>query len=351
MLFVVVITAAIASATVFANVGASKQARGTLDRERALQVAEAGIDWGLARLRITHGTLPNPASEKVALAKSGTFAVRYVMGDTNGLDDDGDGSIDESDEGAYAVVTSTGSVGGISRTIQTVVETPSLKLSLPGATAYVDDTTPLVDINGNAFRISGEEHLIDGTLDPTRDPVWGLSSPADPTILEDQLRDKTESLVTGAGGSPSVGQIVDADFAGLLEMARASTTVSLAPGTHTDGELGSPTPEGVQVVHCAGDLHLSGNVGGAGILVVDGDLTITGEFTWVGIVVVEGRVRLNGGGSTIRLIGSVAVGDEITDSLSVAGTVDLYYSSDAKRLAELAMAVPVLRTWRETANP
>jgi len=351
MIFVVVLTAAVASAAVLSNVGASKQARGALDRERAFQAAEAGMDWGLNRLRVLRGDLPDPASESAVLEGSGGFTVSWTAGDADGVDDDGDGDVDEADESAFAVIRSTGTVGGVSRTVQAVVETPSAHLELPGAAAYLDDASPLVDINGKAFEISGADHFIDGTLDPSRPEVWGLSSPAVEEVIEDQLRANTVTSVTGVGDTPSVGGMEVLDFDALLESARAATTVLIEPGTHTAGDFGEPTTEGVEVVRCTGDLHLSGNVSGAGILVVDGDLTITGEFTWVGIILVQGRVRLNGGGSTIRLIGTLAVDDEITDSLTVAGTVDLFYSSDAQALAQKAMAVPVVRSWFETANP
>ncbi len=53
------------------------------------------------------------------------------------------------------------------------------------------------------------------------------------------------------------------------------------------------------VTYVNGDLSLSGNVTGNGVLVVTGTLTLSGDFTWNGIVLVvgQGQVVHNGGGN------------------------------------------------------
>ena len=90
--------------------------------------------------------------------------------------------------------------------------------------------------------------------------------------------------------------------------------------------------------------------------VVDGDLRISGNFSWVGIVIVRGRATMVGGGSEKRVIGTLVVGEEVNSefsstSVSVSGTVDLLYSSDAIALASNALRIPIVAAWREVANP
>jgi hypothetical protein len=131
--------------------------------------------------------------------------------------------------------------------------------------------------------------------------------------------------------------------------------MTLAPGTYSNRDFGTPAPGGVECVSVAGDLHLSGHITGAGILVVDGDLTISGGFTWVGIVLVRGRVTLTGGGNTKKIVGSIIVGEEIGTGdggdLTINGTIDILYSTDAVTLATQTLIIPSMLMWRQTGNP
>lgn len=351
VIVIVLVCGAIAASAAYSLVGARRETDTRLARERAFQAAEAGLDWALVRMRIGHGNIPTTPDEALAIDASATVAIAYRTGRTNGNDDDGDGSVDESDEADYSVVSSTGTSNGVSRTVQFLLRKAVVIPFFPAST-HIADSTPVLDLNGNAFRISGEDHFINGTVDAARPAKFGLSSPANPAVLTAQVPLSRQGNITGSAGPPSIGQSSAIDLDALVDQARNAASVMLPTGTFTHGSWGTPTPSGVEIVYCPGDLHLSGGSSGAGVLVVDGDLTITGGIQWVGIILVRGGVRFAGGGGSTRLIGAMACADEVSnDVLTVSGTVDLFYSSDAVLLASNALAVPVVCSWRETGAP
>lgn len=146
------------------------------------------------------------------------------------------------------------------------------------------------------------------------------------------------------------------DLNSLFTSAISGATVAVAAGTQTNLALGTAAPGGTVLAYCHGDLHLSGNNAGAGILAVDGDLDISGGFTWTGIILVRGRVTMTGGGNAKRIIGALAVGQDIladtsTTTIDATGTVDLLYSSSAVQLAAEAYKVMTVASWGEVANP
>jgi hypothetical protein len=99
------------------------------------------------------------------------------------------------------------------------------------------------------------------------------------------------------------------------------------------------------VAHCTGDLHLTGDNQGGGLLIVDGDLDCTGQFTWYGLVLVLGSIRFSGGGAGIHIYGSVLTQGDLV-SQTVGGNADILYSSIA--LGRLASLSPyMLVSWRE----
>lgn len=353
-LFISVICVSLSAASVAVARGWQGAASAELNRERAFQLAESGVDWAIARMRARHGSLPE-SDESGSLPGVGLWSVSYGPGDSNGADDDGDGSIDESDEDNFTVLTSTGTAGGVSRHIRVLLRTPTAIAGFEGATVFNVDA-PVLDLNGNAFNIEGEEHFIDGTLDSTRTAKYSVASPATVATLTAQVSSTQRDNMTGLGGSPAMGQVAAIDLNALVLESQRAASVTLAPGTYSGRTFGTPVEGGTEVVNVPGDLHLSGNTQGAGILVVDGDLRISGSFTWTGIILVRGRTSMVGGGGTKRLVGSLVVGEEVgstsdSTSVTVSGTIDLLYSTDAVDLAARSLVVPVVIVWTETGSP
>jgi hypothetical protein len=353
LLVMVVICGGVSAAALVSNSASHKEAGTEFESERAFQLAESGADWAVTQVRI-HGIATPLADFSQTVPGTGSFTVRYAQGDANGLDDNGDGVVDEAAESEYATMRSTGTAGRISRTIQVVVKraiiTPTFDAPLQFTVA-----SPILDFSGSSFLIDGDEHRVDGTLDPARPPKYGIASPSAVTALAVQVPAKSAKSIIGLGTSPSLGTSSSLDLAALIDAARAGATIAVTNGTQNDLSLGTPTAGGTVFAYCPGDLHLSGSGSGAGVLVVDGDLSITGGFTWVGILIVRGQLTMSGGGGT-KVVGAVAVGSDISANTTtkpggLKGSVEIAYSTDAITLATANFAVMTFQAWREVANP
>jgi len=355
---VVIICGALVLSVLMPNISRHREAKAYVERERAFQLAEAGIDFGIAELRKSSGAIPAGGSDTGTPGNgtSGSFSLSYTRGNANGIDDDGDGIVDDPDEGALTQLVSTGTFNGTERTVRVMMRR---SVSVPTIVASVqfNVANPIVDLNGNAFFVSGYEHEVDGTEDLTQPALHAIAAPTDPANIASQIPANRTDQIVGAGGTPSVVYVDPIDLDTLVEQSKAAKTHDLTPGTHSNMVLGSPTPGGVIVAVCEGDLHLSGTVEGYGILVVDGDMLCSGELTWTGIILVRGRTVMTGGGNTKRLIGAMIVGEEVvgvlddTQTVVINGTVDMLYSSEAVELAQQRLAMMTVLSWQEVANP
>ncbi|UCC71237.1 MAG: hypothetical protein JSV86_12685 [Gemmatimonadota bacterium] len=115
------------------------------------------------------------------------------------------------------------------------------------------------------------------------------------------------------------------------------------------GNPASPCWDYMPVIHVDGDLHISGNVYGQGILLVDGNLAVTGTFDFFGIVVVQGEADFRG---TTSLNGSLLVRNGATsgEEASLRGGTTIQYSScaAARALSMALVAQPLSgRNWFE----
>lgn len=81
-----------------------------------------------------------------------------------------------------------------------------------------------------------------------------------------------------------------------------------------------------QITYVPGDLHMTGNSQGNGILVIDGDLDIDGGLNFYGLILVKGVVKFTGGGSQkVNIYGSVLAGQSSVDDTIVGGSASVYY--------------------------
>ena len=352
LMVVVLVCGGLAAGVLIPAIAESRAADASMARARAFQVAESGIDWGIAVVRRSGGAIPLAAHSQ-SVAGLGDFTITYVSGTANSVDDDSDGTTDEADESDYVQIRSTGTSGGQTRSVEVVLRR-SVQVPQIDAAVQFNVATPILDLKGNSFLISGADHEIDGTEDPLGTMKPGIASPADVADLLAQIPLAQQDQVQGAGGTPSLDQVDAIDLASLVDQAKSAASIHLAGGTYSGITLGEPTEAGVVVVYADEDIHISGSTTGAGILIVDGDLKISGSFEWSGIVIVRGRVAMTGGGGTKRVIGGMVIGEEITSSVSesevtVTGTVDLLYSNDAVQLSAQSLAVMSVLSWRETA--
>ncbi|NIR45712.1 MAG: hypothetical protein GWN99_15030 [Gemmatimonadetes bacterium] len=105
-------------------------------------------------------------------------------------------------------------------------------------------------------------------------------------------------------------------------------------------------------IHVSGNLKLSGNGIGQGILLVDGNLEITGTFDFYGIVLVQGQADFKG---TTNINGGILVRNGVSagDEASLRGGTTLQYSSCAagRALSHAIVAQPLAgRHWFEAVE-
>ncbi len=355
LIVIVIVCSGLAAAVLMPGIADGRAASASLAREQAFQLAESGIDWGIAVVRRGNGAVPTDPQTQRTVGAMGDFVLTYESGLANSRDDDGDGLTDEADEVDFIRLRSTGRAGDIARTVEVVLRR-SVQVSELDAAVQLNVATPILDLKGNAFLVSGADHDLDGNEDLTLPQKSGIASPAPVADLIAQVPAAQQDQIQGLGGAPAIGQVPAVDLATLVDQARSAASIVITGGTHTSLALGTPTAAGVVVAYAGTSIHLSGASEGAGILIVDGDLRISGSFTWRGLVIVRCRVTMVGGGSGKRIVGGLVIGEEITSEISTTevtatGTVDLLYSSEAIRLASGSLVVMSVLSWQETANP
>lgn len=239
-------------------------------------------------------------------------------------------------------VTAQGTQGTANRTLE--VEAIKVPLQIVDAATYAEDDD--FAFNGTQFLISGQDWDPDtGMVVPGNPDVPGIMTTGDPNAIEGALNQQQQNNVEGSGAEPSVDPSpIDLDLQALRDEYLSFVEHTIPQGTYSDVSWGSRTE--YTVVHCTGDMHVSGGgASGGGLLIVDGDFDCSGQFTWYGLVLVLGDITFTGGGSGIHIWGCVLTQGGI-DQQTVSGNADIFYSSIA--LQRLTAVAPYQVTaWQE----
>ena len=222
----------------------------------------------------------------------------------------------------------------------------AITATLPRSGALYVSPTVALDLKGGAFFIDGNDHNVDGTPGPgpARHGL-GTSEGANPgdnsAGLLSQIDAQHYDQIVGLGADPSVGEVQGVVFDDVYDGLRAAQTATLSAGTHTDPVLGDHASGDYPITFATGDVTLTGQGNGAGVLIVEGSLTLTGQFEFIGLILVRGDIVLKGGGAGVHVYGSVMVGESFTavdpDSVGVTGQADILYSSEALSAVEGTM--------------
>ena len=223
------------------------------------------------------------------------------------------------------IVTAAGRKGLGAKTV--TVEAVKWPLPPVPGSVYAEGN---MNFNGNSFYIDGHDHAPAAPYDTISGatPLPGIASPDNATSIANALTSQQEDNVEGSGGDPSVRTsplnldlpAIAASWAQLADLSYPAGTSN--PDMSTWGAIGD-----LKVVHVAGDLSITSNGSGAGVLIVDGDFHLGGTVNYNGIIIVLGNVDIQGGGNAKNIVGGMMVQGTLSGTTNVAGNVKLMYSS------------------------
>jgi hypothetical protein len=364
---------------------------------RAFENAQAGISEVMARMSVPGraqyiGQAPgtySPGWGRYVVNRPGSSSLdpQHDVPTTDGLDNDGDGAVDEAGEhypetgsrqislvGANAldypwvkvryklnaanevvlfgdhdddpstpprenlaqgvpkiIVTAAGSNGHSTR----IVTVEAVKWPLPPAPAAIYAEGSLA-FRGDAFQIDGRDHGIESPSEPIVDAASlpGIASPTDPNAISAELVGPRAQRVRGSGAVPSVGSSsANLDLQAMDEAWSQIADVAVA-GDQRDPNTGSwGSIEDLKIVNVRGNLSLSGSASGAGVLLVQGNLEMGGQAHWSGLIICLGDAKLHGVGTVVGSLliqGTLAGRSEVSEGAKV-----LYSSAMIRRLAAL----------------
>ena len=222
---------------------------------------------------------------------------------------------------------------GSQRMVQYTVSQTNLNLQFPSALTFnglsptynAPNSNPF-DMNGNDRSGSNPAPACSVPPQPAK-PAVGVISPADIATAASGIPANRLNHYLGSGGTPSVGNVTlpnnensVSSLNNLVDQIAKVATVVTGPAGQGSINLGSASNPQITVVQAdpnvpgsTGDLTLTGNNTGYGILVVTGTLTFSGNSGWRGVVLVvgQGSLQENGGGN-----------NEFDGAILVAKTLD-----------------------------
>ena len=214
---------------------------------------------------------------------------------------------------------------GSRRLLQYNVAPTYLNLSFPSALTFDGPNPVFAAPNSNPFMMngndrSGKNKAVCDVPPQGGKPAIGDVRNGDTQQLTNSIPSNRQNHYTGCvsgdcTGTPAIGNVssqldttqqTPADLNELVKTLTDNASEVVSGPTSTLPDYGSPTNPVIAVVTGAnngaggtGDLTLSGNVTGYGILVVTGNLNFQGTAGWNGVVLVigQGTVTENGGGT------------------------------------------------------
>lgn len=375
--------------------GGKPRAPSPVARGEALGSAQAGVAEALARMSAPcsplyvgeKGGINHPGWGRYLVAGPGDSRLdpEYDATLTDGLDNDGDGAVDEPGErypenGSKPVAAvaldhrdtpwvkvrykldrarqvvnfgdhdddpSTPPVenpsrgvpklivtaAGRSTTGSKVVTVEAVKWPLPQTPAalYVEGALGFQD---SSFRVDGRDHEERAPHDtiPGLPSLPGVASPADVHAIVAGLTGTQTRNILGSGGEPSAQVVAtNLDLKTIASAWSRNADLTLV-GDQVDPNLAArDSSREWRTIVVKGRLSLSGSASGAGVLVVDGDLDLSGAFHWTGLILCLGDARFHGDGSGMTLVGSVLVQGTVAGQSELAGDASILYSSGVMR--------------------
>ncbi len=278
------------------------------DKTQARLIADSGIETYLEKLR-RNKTLGN-----------GEYNNNSMMGGHYDIEITG---VDTS-----MTIKSVGEFDGVKHTCIVTAKREKITMPIINSALYISAPTTGLDLNGNMF-IDGNDHNVDGSPGPSP-PLSGITvdSPTDSAYIINNIKSKIDNAIDGQGGAPSVSASPSPnDWLKLTQSYIFAADTTLASGTYNTGTLGTMAEP--KITYAKGNIKLTGGLTGAGIMIIDGDVDMEGKFNYNGIIIVYGQstVVTKTTGDAGVYGATIAVGTTV--DMTVAGTAQFYYSSQA----------------------
>lgn len=222
-------------------------------------------------------------------------------------------------EPVYVLTTLAVTPSGSRRMIQTEVARDEIVFNAPAALTIGGTGDTFSGGSSNQWGVNGNDVAGCGstTTGPSVHAIGTTDTPDVTTVVSGINRPNN---ITGVGAStPDVANISSSlppdmqsptALQALMSSIKADVTQPVingpASGLSNPGTLANP-----QIIYVNGDLSMSGNTVGYGILVVTGTFTASGTVGWNGLVFVVGKGIFNANGTT-----------SWTGDVTVANTVD-----------------------------
>jgi hypothetical protein len=275
----------------------------------------------------------------------------------DGVDNDGNGLVDDAAETDWSTITSEGVVNGSlldgpSREARSTVHAIAWfeQLSVPAAQSfYCHDPEADWNFIGTAFLISGHDMNPDGSVGGAAS-IPGIGTPGSTTSIVKQLGSTQKSRVKGQGKFPSVRKVANLDVDTLLSDWEPHATVRFDGPSDSLGkvDLGDRTALLPQVTYAKGDLKLTGTTTGCGILLVEGNLEVTGALDFAGLVVVGGNTTFKPGANHQVVWGALAtVATVAGEDIQIGGDATIQYSSSVLGTVGDRLSGLRLRSWTQ----
>jgi len=229
------------------------------------------------------------------------------------------------------MVTSTATFMDVTHKSIAIVKADKLPYFVPNSSLYVSsETMSSIKINGN-ITIDGYNHDINGTKLDDGNEVPGISVDLPEQVQQIIENISGKALIDGIGGPPSVHvapTAFDWEQYALDVASNPDIIINSEDDLRKYSNLGTVAQPKTTLIN--GDIHITSNLEGCGILVVNGNLQINGNFTYKGLVISykdsDITTSLNGNG---LVIGAMVVAGTNANLEISNGTYECLYSQEA----------------------
>jgi Tfp pilus assembly protein PilX len=206
----------------------------------------------------------------------------------------------------YVLTALSVTPGGSRRMLQVEVGQDTFQFNAPAALTLDGAGDTFSTGPSSQFGVNGNDSnsVCGGSVGPNV-PAVGVPDDADKTATITQIenavngnQNKENNYQSGSNTTPDVQNVYSGlpstmqtkgSLTDLMSTVKADVTQPVINGPATDSSFTSPgTLAAPQIIYVNGDLTLSGNFTGYGILVVTGTFTAKGSNTWNGLIFVVG---------------------------------------------------------------